>query len=213
MFTGQGGSPPSFTNSDVEILPMTPKQHKHQIREACLAKRDALAGDIRIEKSLEATDHAVEHIAFDAGTIVSGFFPIRSEIDPRPLMDHLRKLGAQLCLPVVIDKTTIIFRELVRTAELVDTGFGTRGPSEAAKVLDPSLLIMPMSAFDLKGGRIGYGAGHYDRAIARLIEKGIKPRLIGMAYDCQQVDSVPTESHDQPLEAIITESGYYEVKR
>jgi len=58
-------------------------------------------------------------------------------IDPRPLMDEFRKLGARLCLPVVLDKTTIVFRELVRGAELVDTGFGTRGPAEDAEILDP----------------------------------------------------------------------------
>lgn len=176
-----------------------------------LSKRDALAADVRIEKSLEATEHGIANIEFDAGTVVSGFFPIRSEIDPRPLMDHFRKLGARLCLPVVMDRETIIFRELVRTAELVDTGFGTRGPGQDAEVLHPSLLIMPMSVFDLQGGRIGYGAGHYDRAICRLIKKGMMPRLIGMAFDCQRIDKVPVEPHDQPLEAILTESGYYKV--
>lgn len=190
---------------------MTAQEEKQKFRSAALSKRDALAMDDRIEKSLQATEHALSSIEFEAGTVVSGFFPIRSEIDPRPLMDHFRQMGARLCLPVVMDKTTIIFRELIRTAELVDTGFGTRGPSEGAEVLDPKLLVMPMSAFDLKGGRIGYGAGHYDRAIAKLITKGISPRLIGMAYDCQRIDSVPVEAHDQPLEGIITESGYYEV--
>jgi len=138
--------------------------------------------------------------------------PIRSEIDPRPLMDEFRKLGARLCLPVVMDKTTIVFRELVRGAELIDTGFGTRGPNEDAEVLDPSLLIMPLSVFDHHGGRIGYGAGHYDRAIAKIVDKGIKPRLIGMAFDCQHHERVPVEPHDQPLDAMLTESGYTPAK-
>ena len=187
---------------------MNSQELKAELRNASLARRDALATDVRIEKSLEATTHGTEHIEFNAGTVVSGFFPIRSEIDPRPLMDEFRKLGARLCLPVVMDKTTIVFRELVRGAELIDTGFGTRGPGEEAEVLDPSLLIMPLSVFDHHGGRIGYGAGHYDRAIAKIIDKGIKPRLIGMAYDCQHEDRVPVESHDQPLDAMLTESGY-----
>ncbi len=185
---------------------------KAELRSASLARRDALPADIRIEKALEATAHGVEYIEFDAGTVISGFFPIRSEIDPRPLMDEFRKLGARLCLPVVMDKTTIVFRELVRGAELVDTGFGTRGPGADAQVLDPSLLIMPLSVFDHHGGRIGYGAGHYDRAIARIIDKGIKPRLIGMAFDCQHETSVPVEPHDQPLDAMLSESGYHPAK-
>ena len=191
---------------------MNHQEEKARLRSESLQRRDALPTDLRIEKSLQAADHGIAQIEFDAGTIVSGFFPIRSEIDPRPLMDGFRKMGARLCLPVVIDKTTIVFRELVRGAELVDTGFGTRGPGEDAEVLDPSLLVMPLSVFDHYGGRIGYGAGHYDRAIARLIEKGLTPRLIGMAYDCQHKDLVPVESHDQPLDAMLTESGFYPAK-
>lgn len=192
---------------------MNLQEEKAQMREASLKKRDALSAESRIEKSLDASEHGAENIEFDAGTIVSGFFPIRSEIDPRPLMDSFRKMGARLCLPVVMDKTTIVFRELVRGADLVDTGFGTRGPGEDAEVLDPSLLIMPLSVFDHHGGRIGYGAGHYDRAIAKIIEKGIKPRLIGMAFDCQHEERVPIESHDQPLDAMLTESGFYPAGR
>lgn len=191
---------------------MNSQELKAELRNASLARRDALPADVRIEKSLEATAHGIEHIDFEAGVIVSGFFPIRSEIDPRPLMDEFRKFGARLCLPVVMDKTTIVFRELVRGTELIDTGFGTRGPAEDAEVLDPSLLIMPLSVFDHHGGRIGYGAGHYDRAIAKIIDKGIKPRLIGMAFDCQHEERVPVEPHDQPLDAMLSESGYFPAK-
>lgn len=207
-FDGQGGS----LFSEMEF-PMSLQLQKAQLREASLKKRNALSVDIRIEKSLEATEHGADTIEFDAGTVVSGFFPIRSEIDPRPLMDAFRKKGARLCLPVVIDKTTIVFRELVRGAELVDTGFGTSGPGEEAEILDPSMLIMPLSVFDFHGGRIGYGAGHYDRAIAKIMHKGIKPYLIGMAYDCQHYDRVPLEPHDQPLDAMLTESGFYPSER
>ena len=189
------------------------QEEKARLRNDVLNLRDAIPDDVRIEKSLDAAAHGAEAIKFDAGTIISGFFPIRSEIDPRPLMDDFRKHGARLCLPVVMDKTTIVFRELIRGEELVDTGFGTRGPDENAEVLDPELLIMPLSVFDHFGGRIGYGAGHYDRAISKLLEKGISPRLIGMAFDCQHHDRVPVEPHDQPLDGILTESGYFPSER
>jgi 5-formyltetrahydrofolate cyclo-ligase len=75
-------------------------------------------------------------------------------------------------------------------------------------VVDPEILLMPLSAFDASGNRIGYGAGHYDRAIARLHDKGMQPRLIGVAFDCQEVEAVPAEAHDVPLDAVVTESGY-----
>ena len=188
---------------------MSPQEEKAALRKEALARRDALATDVRIEKGLAAAEHGVQSISFDPGTVVSGFFPIRSEIDPRPLMDELRKMGARLCLPVVVDKTTIVFRELLRTSELIDTGFGTRGPGPEAAELDPQLLIMPLSVFDHHGGRIGYGAGHYDRAISRIADKGIRPILIGLGFDCQHAEQVPVEPHDQPLDAMLTESGYH----
>lgn len=188
---------------------MNKQEEKAELRKLALSKRDAITIDHRIEKSLQAAEHGFAGIKFEPGAVISGFFPIRSEIDPRPLMDKFRTVGALLCLPVVVDKTTIVFRELNRTAELVDTGFGTRGPGPEARELDPKILIMPLSVFDNRGGRIGYGAGHYDRAVERIIGKGIAPRLIGMGFDSQRVDQVPVEPHDQPLEAMLTESGFW----
>ena len=70
------------------------------------------------------------------------------------------------------------------------------------------ILLVPLSAFDRAGHRIGYGAGHYDRAIDRLKAKGHRPKLIGIAFDCQEVASVPAEPHDVALDAILTESGF-----
>ncbi|QKV20439.1 5-formyltetrahydrofolate cyclo-ligase [Oricola thermophila] len=183
-----------------------PSEEKRRIRAETLARRDALPVDIRIEKSLAMADHGAA-IAFDPGTVVSGFWPIRSEADIRPLMFAMRERGARLCLPVVLDRETIVFRELVRGAEMVDTGFGTAGPGEEAEILDPRLMLVPLSAFDARGNRIGYGAGHYDRAIARLADRGMKPRLVGVAFRCQEVESVPAEPHDVPLDAILTEDG------
>jgi 5-formyltetrahydrofolate cyclo-ligase len=180
---------------------------KRQFRNEALARRDALDPFWRVEASLEMAETAEEHIDFVPGAIVSGFWPIRSEVDVRPLMFALREKGARLCLPAILDKTTIIFRELVRGAALVETGFGTAGPGEDAPVLDPSIMLVPLAAFDRRGHRIGYGAGHYDRAIARLTENGHAPRLIGVAFNCQEVPEVPDEGHDVIIPEIITESG------
>ena len=184
---------------------------KSSLRKAALARRDAVPEIDRIEMSLAAAEHGARHPilaeSFIPGSVVSGFHPIRSEIDPRPLMAELAKRGARLCLPMVTDKTTIEFRELVRGAPMVDGGFGTVGPDKNAAVLDPEILLVPLSVFDGQGGRVGYGAGFYDRAIEKLIAKGIAPRLLGMAFSLQQVDTVPMEAHDRFLESVITETG------
>ncbi|CAH0341710.1 5-formyltetrahydrofolate cyclo-ligase [Rhizobium sp. CECT 9324] len=186
---------------------MNKRDLKAKLRAERLGARDLIPAELRLEHSLTMVDHAADRIEFEPGTIVSGFFPIRSEVDIRPLMARLKERGARLCVPVVLDRQTIAFRELIAGAELVDTGFGTRGPGPDATVLDPEILLVPLSAFDRQGHRIGYGAGHYDRAIARLHQKGLDPRLIGIAFDCQEVAEVPAEAHDVRLEAILTESG------
>jgi 5-formyltetrahydrofolate cyclo-ligase len=187
---------------------VTPKEQKAAIRNERLALRDAMSTEARIEGSLAMMENAGDAIEFAPGAVISGFWPIRSEADIRPLMHRLRTRGARLCLPVVLDRETIVFRELVAGAPVIKTGFGTTGPAPDAAVLDPDILLVPLSAFDDNGHRIGYGAGHYDRAIDRLKGKGRDPRLIGIAFDCQEVASVPAEPHDVALDAILTESGF-----
>ena len=180
---------------------------KARLRGERLVARDALTQAERQQKSLSMTAHGASGIPFAPGTVISGFMPIRSEVDTRPLMEALRVRGGRLVLPVVLDRETIVFRVFEADTPLVKTGFGTTGPGGDAEILDPDILLVPLSVFDGEGQRIGYGAGHYDRAIARLHAKGRQPVLIGIAFDCQEVPSVPAEPHDVPLHAILTESG------
>ncbi|WP_048645006.1 5-formyltetrahydrofolate cyclo-ligase [Nitratireductor soli] len=179
---------------------------KKTLRQEALARRDALDPAWRAQTALALADCAVR-LDPAPGTVVSGFWPMRSEVDVRPLMEALAERGARLCLPAILDKTTIVFREFLRDAALVDMGFGTQGPGEGAAELDPDVMLVPLAAFDGRGHRIGYGAGYYDRAIARLQAKRRAPRLIGIAFDCQEVGHVPEEPHDVALGEILTESG------
>ena len=183
------------------------KALKAGMRKARLALRDAIPVGERMTKSLAMADLAADAIEIGPGEVVSGFFPIRSEADIRPLMHRLKQRGARLCVPAVVDSETIVFRGVEDGIPLVDTGFGTSGPGPDAAALDPDLMLVPLSAFDRRGHRLGYGAGYYDRAIARLRDKGRAPRLIGVAFDCQEVDLVPAEPHDVALDAVLTESG------
>ena len=179
---------------------------KAALRRAALAARDAVP--------VEARTRAAEVIAatdalplLPAGTVVAGYFPIRSEIDPRPLMRRLAARGARLVLPAVgADGETLTFRAWREGETLVAASFGLQEPPASAEAIDPDVLLMPLSAFDGRGQRIGYGKGHYDRAIERL--EAVKPRLkIGLALSCQEVARVPAEAHDRPLDLILTEAG------
>lgn len=179
---------------------------KKNLRAKVLGLRDALNKEDRQNAALAIAGYAPS-LDVSAGTIVSGFWPIRSEIDVRPLMTALAQSGAIMCLPVVINPTTIVFREMAVNAPLEKTGFGTMGPGPDARECEPEIMLMPLAAFDAAGNRIGYGAGHYDRAIEKLHKKAMIPRLIGIAFDCQQVENIPAQKHDVRLHEIITESG------
>lgn len=137
---------------------MTARELKAQLRNERLAARNGITPEERISKSLAMADHAGEAVAFSPGTIVSGFLPIRSEADLRPLMARFAARGARLCVPAILDKQTIAFRELTEGVPLIDTGFGTVGPGAEAAILDPEIMLVPLSAFDARGHRIGYGA-------------------------------------------------------
>ncbi|WP_173933438.1 5-formyltetrahydrofolate cyclo-ligase [Chelativorans sp. Marseille-P2723] len=182
------------------------REMKKTLRRETLARRDSLDPSWRSKVSFHLARWADE-LAPSPGAIVSGFWPMRSEVDVRPLMAALQERGARLSLPAILDKTTILFREFLPGAPLVDQGFGTMGPDEAAAVVEPYLMLVPLVAFDQRGHRIGYGAGYYDRAIAHLKANGHAHRLVGIAFDCQEVERVPDEPHDVVIPEILTESG------
>lgn len=185
---------------------LTKSDMKKKLRLDALARRDALPADYRLEAALSLADR-VEEISSAKYGVAAGFWPIRSEMDVRPLMGALRDRGARLALPAILDARTIVFRELVRGAELVNMGFGTMGPNAEAQVLLPDLILVPLAAFDARGHRIGYGGGFYDRVLARMAAQGHTPKLVGIAFDCQEVDEVPHEPHDVVIPEIMTESG------
>lgn len=180
---------------------------KQALRLQALHRRDAMRPDDRAMISKKLVCYLDELIALMSGNNVAGFWPIRSEIDPRPLMFALKEHGKKLALPAIIDKQTILFRCFDNNDDLIDMEFGTCGPSSHAPVVTPETILVPLSAFDNRGNRIGYGAGYYDRAIASLIKNGHKPLLIGLGFNCQEVPLIPTQPHDQPLAMMLTESG------
>ncbi|MGU9982083.1 5-formyltetrahydrofolate cyclo-ligase [Phreatobacter sp. HK31-P] len=186
---------------------MTPLS-KAALRDAALARRDALDPAFRIEAALTLAETFPLDRIDVAGKVVSGFLPIRSEIDVRPLMDRLRRAGARLALPAFPDrKESMIFRELVRGADLVPMGFGTYGPGPEAAEVFPEVLLTPLAAFDRNGHRIGYGKGHYDMALARL-DAMARRIAVGIAFACQEVDAVPHEPHDRKLDFLLNETGF-----
>jgi 5-formyltetrahydrofolate cyclo-ligase len=186
------------------------QKSKAAIRKAVLAKRNALSPEWRAMASRDIARHALPIASSGPGGAVAGYWPYKSEADPRPLMGMLRSYGRPLALPV-IEHPRIIFRRWIEGVELVDAGFGTLGPDPTADEVTPAVLLVPLAAFDARGNRIGWGQGHYDRVIERLAGAG-DLLTIGMAFACQEVDEAPMEPHDRPLDAVVTELGVVSIR-
>ena len=179
------------------------QEDKPSLRQNALARRDELVPAFRAEASARVAAHALRLFAgLPAGTVVAGFFPMRSEIDPRPLMDALAAQGLRLALPCVTPQG-LVFRLWALGEPLEKRGFGLSEPPESAPTVEPAAFIVPLAAFDRRGHRIGYGAGYYDRALA-LHPAALK---IGIGFAVQEIAAVPDEPHDHALDAVVTEEG------
>ncbi|MEM9570973.1 MAG: 5-formyltetrahydrofolate cyclo-ligase [Pseudomonadota bacterium] len=140
------------------------------------------------------------------GPTVAVYLPIGSEIDPRPLMNKLIAAGARLALPCVQEDGSMVYRAYTRGDMLEKRPFGLLEPNPEVPEVQPTLVITPLLAFDRNGNRLGYGKGHYDRALTRLREQG-RVFVCGLAFFGQEVEDVPAEPHDVPLDWVMTERG------
>lgn len=181
---------------------------KQQIRREILAKRDALPDATREEYSLKIAQY-FSQLDIKLDDVVSIFLPIRSEIDLKPVASQLWLQKNKVCLPFMLSKTEIEFRQFTMTTKLVDNGFGTVAPDDLSSVMHPDVLLVPLSVYDLKGNRMGYGAGYYDRAIEMLKDRNKARKLIGVAFSVQEHENVPVGPHDVPLDYILNENGLH----
>src|SRR5215469_13904961 len=146
---------------------------KSQLRHQAAARRDALPAAERAAAAATIAARPLP-VAVPAGAIVSGFSPLKSEINPVPLMRAFATAGARLALPVVMGRGRPLTMRAWNFGEPLVAGvWGIREPPPEAPEVFPDVLIVPMLAFDRSGHRIGYGAGYYDMTIARL--RGMKP--------------------------------------
>ena len=181
---------------------------KNELRRRIFARRDLISPEEahRAAQTIAERGLALAQARLPAGATVAAYWPIRSEMNTRPLMEALADAGFRTALPVTREtRTPLVFRLWTVGDDLVRGALGNSEPLDSAETITPALLFMPLAAFDAQGGRIGYGAGHYDTTLAPLRARG--PTLaVGLAYDLQEIDTVPLEPHDQRLDAVITET-------
>jgi 5-formyltetrahydrofolate cyclo-ligase len=185
---------------------------KAELRRAALARRDALPVAERAQAA-ETIAARVFPLAVADGVVVSGYMPMKSEINPLPLLRKLAEAGARLALPVVAGPgKPLIMRAWSFGEPLVAGVWGIRQPLAQAPATEPAILIVPLLAFDRAGHRIGYGAGYYDMTIAAAHARGAVS-AVGIAFAAQEVDAVPAGPRDEPLDLVLTEREVIQVRR
>jgi 5-formyltetrahydrofolate cyclo-ligase len=176
---------------------------KAELRREALARRDDLPADVRAAAAQTIATRPFP-VTLPSGVVISGFSPMRSEINPWPLMRRLADQGAGLALPVVMGRgRALTFRAFAFGDPLASGVWGIREPLPAAAV-EPDIVLVPLAAFDRGGQRIGYGAGYYDLTLRAL--RAVKPIVaIGLAYAAQEIAAVPFTPRDERLDLVLTE--------
>jgi 5-formyltetrahydrofolate cyclo-ligase len=179
-------------------------EQKSAIRREAVARRDALPAEDRA-RAAETIAARPFPLAVAPGAIVSGFMPLKSEINPLPLMRRLSAAGARLALPAIDGRgKPLIMRAYAIGDGLASGQWGIREPKPEAAEVAPDILLVPLLAFDRSGHRIGYGAGYYDMTIAKF--RAVKPVLaVGIAYAAQEIAAVPVTPRDARLDLVLTE--------
>jgi 5-formyltetrahydrofolate cyclo-ligase len=187
---------------------------KSQLRTDLLQRRDQYnkTHDLKdTGKAILQNLLSAQIMACDA--IVGGYWPIKSEVDVRSLLAYFYEHNHICALPVVqASKMPLLFRQWGPGNLLVSGIYNILTPDDDAPLIIPTVLFVPVVGFDSQGNRLGHGEGYYDRTLEKLRES--HPIMaVGMAFDCQEVDSIPRERHDQPMNYIITPTQVIEIKK
>ncbi len=186
---------------------------KRLLRIEMLERRRALNPDERADGAAAIAASGLGFVEPAAGAVISGYSAIRDELDPALLLAGLASAGHPLALPVTVARgKALLFRCWEAGASLERGDFSVPVPGENASVVVPGILLVPLLAFDLQGYRLGYGAGYYDRTLAQLRSDGVIT-AIGLAFDVQQVENVPRDGYDEPLDWVLTPSGPKKIGR
>lgn len=183
---------------------------KTELRTRMRALRRVLSRQAPEAAALAAQRLPIERLP--AFAVVGGYRALGAELNPAPLIGRLTAAGARLALPRA-DRADapLDFRAWDGEAALEPDSAGAPSPPRSAPLLQPDLVIVPVLAFDRRGGRLGQGGGHYDRTLANLrAAKAVF--VLGLAFSGQELDHVPTLPHDQRLDAVLTDVEFIQIE-
>jgi 5-formyltetrahydrofolate cyclo-ligase len=168
------------------------------VRRALMTAGDASASARRL------ADVGAAFAAEKAAKIVSAYWSINDEVSTFALLDKLAAQGIETALPVIQRRgAPLCFRLWKKSEPLAEAKWGIQEPASGPEVF-PDLVFVPLAGFDRAGHRLGYGAGFYDRTLARLRAMQ-QVTAVGVAYAVQELPAIPSETHDEKLDFVLTE--------
>lgn len=185
---------------------------KTLIRKGALERRKAYVSSItqgsRERIAMALVDRVHKYFNFPKDFIIASYVAREDELDVRLLNFFLQEEGHIMAYPRVNPNGNLCFHKISHARELIDGSFGLKEPPETAPPVDPDLFFVPLVAFDQRCHRLGYGKGHYDRALNQARSQR-NVLAIGVAYDMQRIDEIPNEPLDQQLDFVVTEAQIY----
>lgn len=191
---------------------MTPEQAKAKLRADLRSRRSRMRAMVP-DAPQRAADH-FRHAGLGPFKVASIYKAMGAEMDCEPLCQVLCEFGYAIALPAVVDQNAPLVFRLRRHGDGLEPDLnGVLSPPAGAPAVRPDLVIVPLLAFDATGARLGQGAGYYDRTLESLRADGQPVFAIGLAYAGQEMPHIPTQAHDQRVDAMLTEHGYRPVQK
>ena len=178
------------------------------LRRERLRARESLPAAAHAQASAKLLDHLYALLIQRPPSVLGFYWPIRAEIDCRPLVARLIALGWSACLPVIMRRHDAMeFRAWTPASAMVHGEHGIPTVAEDPATdpfITPDVLLLPLNAFDRKGFRLGYGGGYYDRTLAAMTPR---PFVIGVGFELGRVASIRPHAQDCAMDAVVTERG------
>lgn len=179
------------------------------LRKMKIGARDALTPEERAERSAKIAERIRSSEVYQNAKTVLIYRATKGEVSLGALQEAAERDGKRLVYPLCISKTEMIALYPHGEDAWVQGYYGIWEPvlekSERIAPWDVDLVICPCTVFDERGGRMGMGAGFYDR----YLEKCTRARVVSAAFECQKTDRIPMEPWDKPMEMVFTENAVY----
>jgi 5-formyltetrahydrofolate cyclo-ligase len=181
----------------------------NSLRQNALRARRDMGHDHRATASDLICKRVIESREFYASSMLGCYLPMSDEVDTRDIIETAWRANKRIFVPVLRGRSQMLFCEVLPETELEQNGFGIWEPAHgfllAPRELD--LVITPTVAFDKSGHRIGMGGGYFDRCFSFLRHRRhwIRPKLVGVAFQCQEVEKIVPKPWDIRVYRVITD--------